>query len=49
MRFIKKNKRKTIITGSEGLLGKEISKYLEKTSDVLKLDLTLGHGGYSIW
>ena len=43
MRYMKKNKRKIIITGSEGLLGKEISKYFEKTNDVLRLDLTLGH------
>lgn len=32
-----------VITGSEGLLGKEISKYLAKTNKILKLDLTLGH------
>ena len=34
---------KIIITGSEGLLGKEISRYLEKKYQVLKLDLMLGH------
>jgi len=34
---------KIIVTGSEGLLGKEISKHLEKNHDVLKLDLILGH------
>jgi NAD(P)-dependent dehydrogenase (short-subunit alcohol dehydrogenase family) len=34
---------KIIITGSEGLLGKEISKYLEKTNEILRLDLMLGH------
>jgi NAD(P)-dependent dehydrogenase (short-subunit alcohol dehydrogenase family) len=34
---------KIIVTGSEGLLGKEIVKYLEKNHDVLKLDLVLGH------
>tara|TARA_Y100001936_G_scaffold239415_1_gene272510 strand:+ start:12461 stop:13132 length:672 start_codon:yes stop_codon:yes gene_type:complete len=34
---------KIIITGSEGLLGKEIVKHLEKNHDVLKLDLLLGH------
>lgn len=34
---------KIIVTGSEGLLGKEIVKYLEKKNDVLKLDLVLGH------
>ena len=35
--------KKIIITGSEGLLGKEISKYLEKDNKVLKLDLELGN------
>ena len=30
--------KKIVITGSEGLLGKEISKYLEKDTKVLKLD-----------
>lgn len=34
---------KIIITGSEGLLGKEISTYLEKEHNVIKLDLLLGH------
>ena len=34
---------KIIITGSEGLLGREISKYLEKNNEILRLDLTLGH------
>lgn len=34
---------KIIVTGSEGLLGKEISNYLGKTNKILKLDLTLGH------
>jgi len=38
-----KNKLKIIVTGSEGLLGKEISRYLEKNYQVLKLDLVLGH------
>ena len=32
-----------VITGSEGLLGKEISRYLSKNNKVLKLDLALGH------
>ncbi|PBO85607.1 MAG: dehydrogenase [Thaumarchaeota archaeon] len=32
-----------IITGSEGLLGREISKYLEKNHTILRLDLALGH------
>ena len=34
---------KIIITGSEGLLGKEISQHLEQNHDVIKLDLLLGH------
>ena len=34
---------KIIITGSEGLLGKEISKFLEKDNNIIKLDLLLGH------
>ena len=34
---------KIAITGSEGLLGKEISKYLAKNNKILRLDLTLGH------
>ncbi|MEM4391747.1 MAG: SDR family oxidoreductase [Candidatus Nitrosotenuis sp.] len=34
---------KIIITGSEGLLGKEITRYLEKNNKVLRLDLSLGH------
>ena len=38
-----KSKLKIIISGSEGLLGKEISKFLEKENAVIKLDLTLGH------
>lgn len=36
-------KLKIIITGSEGLLGKEISEFLGKTNDVIRLDLKLGH------
>lgn len=32
-----------VITGSEGLLGKEISQYLEKNNKILRLDLALGH------
>lgn len=39
---MKKSKRKIIITGSEGILGKEISKYFEKSNEVFKLDLKLG-------
>ena len=37
------NKDKIIITGSEGVVGSEISKYLEKFYDVIKLSLSLGH------
>lgn len=36
-------KRTVIITGSEGFLGKEISKYFEQFYQVRKLDLILGH------
>ena len=37
------NKR-IIITGSEGLLGTEISRYLEETGNtVIRCDLRLGH------
>lgn len=36
-------KLKIVITGSEGLLGKEISKYLEKKHQVYRLDVLLGH------
>ena len=35
------SKMKIIITGSEGLLGKEISKFLEKDNNIIKLDLLL--------
>ena len=34
---------KIIITGSEGLLGKEISKFLSKENSIIKLDITKGH------
>ena len=34
---------KIIITGSEGLLGTQLTNYLQKNNDILKLDLTLGH------
>jgi len=34
---------KIIITGSEGLIGKEIGKYLAKKNKIIKVDLTLGH------
>jgi len=32
-----------IVTGSEGLLGSEICKFLQKQNEVIHLDLTLGH------
>lgn len=38
-----RKKLKIIITGSEGLLGSEISKHLEKSNKVYRLDLVLGH------
>lgn len=34
---------KIIVTGSEGLLGKEIADFLEKNNEVIRLDLKLGH------
>ena len=34
---------KIIITGSEGLIGKELCKFLDKKYDVIKLDIALGH------
>ena len=34
---------KIIVTGSEGLLGKEICRYLGQKNDILKTDLVLGH------
>lgn len=34
---------KIIITGSEGLLGKEISTHLSKKHEIIGLDLILGH------
>ena len=40
---MERKKMKIIITGSEGLLGKEIVKHLEKKYDVIKLDKILGH------
>jgi NAD(P)-dependent dehydrogenase (short-subunit alcohol dehydrogenase family) len=36
-------KQKIIITGSEGLLGKELVRFLSKNNQILKLDLILGH------
>jgi len=34
---------KIIITGSEGLIGKELTKYLAKKNKIVRLDLVLGH------
>ena len=34
---------KIIITGSEGLLGSEISRYLERNNKIFRVDLVLGH------
>ena len=34
---------KIIITGSEGLIGKELSSYLSKNHKIEKIDLALGH------
>jgi len=36
-------KQKIIITGSEGLLGKELVRFLSKNNQILTLDLILGH------
>lgn len=40
---MQKQKTRIIITGSEGLLGREISNYLEKKYHVCRLDVLLGH------
>jgi len=34
---------KIIITGSEGLIGSELSGFLEKNHEIIKIDLVLGH------
>jgi NAD(P)-dependent dehydrogenase (short-subunit alcohol dehydrogenase family) len=34
---------KIIITGSEGLIGSELSRFLEKNHEIIKIDLVLGH------
>lgn len=39
----KKNLPRLVITGSEGLIGRELCKHFADRFDVLKLDLTLGH------
>jgi NAD(P)-dependent dehydrogenase (short-subunit alcohol dehydrogenase family) len=38
-----KDRYTVVLTGSEGLLGKELSKYLAKRYKLVGLDLTLGH------
>ena len=40
---MKERKLRIAVTGSEGLLGKEITNYLSKNYIVFKLDLQLGH------
>ena len=35
--------RKIIITGSEGLIGKEVTSFFNKKDDVIRCDLSLGH------
>ena len=35
--------KKVIITGSEGLIGSELSRHLKKNYSVMRLDLKLGH------
>ena len=37
------NTMKIIITGSEGLIGSELSRFLEKNHEIIKIDLVLGH------
>ena len=34
---------KIIVTGSEGLIGSELSGFLEKNHEIIKIDLVLGH------
>ncbi len=40
---LKEKNRKIVITGSEGIIGSELCKYFEKTDNVKKLDIKLGH------
>ena len=40
---MKEQKIRIIVAGSEGLLGKEITKFLSKKYNVVRLDLKLGH------
>lgn len=41
--MVEERSLKIIITGSEGLIGTEVSKHLEQKNEVMKLDLSLGH------
>ena len=38
-----KSKLRITLTGSEGLIGKELTNHLSRNHDILKLDLLLGH------
>ncbi|HYC34333.1 MAG TPA: SDR family oxidoreductase [Candidatus Paceibacterota bacterium] len=38
-----KNKKKLVITGSEGLIGKKLAEHFKKEYEIVKLDLSLGH------
>lgn len=40
---MKKNKKRIVITGSEGLIGKKLCEHFKKDYEILKLDLSLGH------
>ena len=35
--------RKVIITGSSGLIGREVTSYFKKNNEVIECDLSLGH------
>ena len=37
------NTMRISITGSEGLIGSELSRFLEKNHEIIKIDLVLGH------
>jgi len=39
----KRKMRRIVITGSEGLVGSELSKFFAKTDHIKKLDIKLGH------
>ena len=36
-------KNRIIVTGSEGLIGKELTNYLSKSNDIIEIDFKLGH------